>query len=313
MSRNSFGAAGAEKRSDAELSAQLGRYQRQARIWLRIGLLGIAGGLIAAVAMQNTALKALLVAVLFGGGLCCVLFLSSSAQKKLKALMHEQLGDFFRAELDKSFGPALHTPAMQIGRPLLETLCPSDGQWEECETESFREGSYHGLHFAAANVRLYHVYEQGHGQGSLGTSRDLVFKGLVLRCETRASAPSAICAHARTENSPCGAATGDETFDRRFCVTAEREQDARTLLTPQFTAWLSDFAQRVEGTLSGFCWEGGIFSLAIETDYGFAAVASDVDMRDLDAVRRSYRNSLRAMEETLDLLVRDSPLFAQQE
>ena len=312
MSRNSFCAAGAEKRNDAELSEQLGRYQRQARIWLRVGLLGIAGGLIAAVAMQNTALKALLVAVLFGCGLCCVLFLSSSAQKKLKALMREQLGNFFRAELDKSFGPALHTPAMQIGRPLLETLCPSDGKWEECETESFREGRYRGLHFAAANVRLYHVYEQGHGKGSLGTSRDLVFKGLVLRCKTRASAPSAICAHARTENSPRGAATGDEPFDRRFFVTAE-QPDVHKFLTPQFAAWLSDFAQRVEGTLSGFCWEGGIFSLAIETDYGFAAVASNADMRDLDAVRRSYRNSLRAMEETLDLLLQDSPLFAQQE
>ena len=107
--------------------------------------------------------------------------------------------------------------------------------------------------------------------------------------------------------------TGDEMFDRCFCVTAEREQDARALLTSQFTAWLSELAQRMEGKLSAFCWKGRVFSLAIETDYGFAAVASNVDMRDLDAVRRSYRNSLGAMEETLDILLQYAPLFAQQE
>ena len=86
MNRDTFGVAGAEKLSDAALSAQLGRYQRQARTSLRVGLLSIAGGLIAAVAMQNTALKAVIVAVLFGGGLCCVLFLSSGAQRAASEL-----------------------------------------------------------------------------------------------------------------------------------------------------------------------------------------------------------------------------------
>ena len=104
------------KLSETELSEKFGRYQWQARTSLRVGLLGIASGLIAAVAMQNTALKAVIVAVLFGGGLCCVLFLSSGAQKKLKLLMQEQLGDFFRAELERSFGPQLHTPEMQVDR-----------------------------------------------------------------------------------------------------------------------------------------------------------------------------------------------------
>ena len=309
MDRDSFGAAGAEKLSDAELSGQLGRYQRQARTWLRVGLLGIAGGLIAAAAVQNTALKAALVAVLFGGGLCCALFLSGGAQKKLKALMQEQLGDFFREELERAFGPEMHTPEMEIDRTLLNRLCPPDGRWEEYETEHFRQGSYRGTHFAAANVRLYHVYEQGHGQGSLGTSRDLVLKGLVLRCETRVPAPSAIFACVRGAGSP----PGGEAFGRRFRVTAEREQDAHALLTPQFTAWLGDLAQRVEGQISGFGWEDRTFSLLLETDYGFACPASGVDARDLDAVRRSYRNSLGAMEEALDLLLQYAPVFAPQE
>ena len=76
----------AEKPGDAELSRQLGRYQKQARIWLRVGLIGIAGGVISFFAVHDAALKALFVTVLFFGGTCCVLFLSSGAQKKIKSI-----------------------------------------------------------------------------------------------------------------------------------------------------------------------------------------------------------------------------------
>ena len=43
-------------------------------------------------------------------------------------------------------------------------------------------------------------------------------------------------------------------------------------------------------------------SLALETDYAFAAVAGSVDLRDLDAVRRSYIRSLQEMCCVLDQL-----------
>lgn len=96
----------------------------------------------------------------------------------------------------------------------------------------------------------------------------------------------------------------------RFCVTAKPEQDAFYLLTPQFMELIDTFAQSVEGQLSGFCWDGSVFSLGLETDYGFASVASDVDLRYLEAVRRSYRNSLREVEKTLDFLLKNTALFA---
>lgn len=256
----------AEKLSDAELSERLGQYQRQASMWQNIGLLGIAGGLIAAIAVQEAVIKTILVAVLFGGGLCCVLFLSSGAQKKRNALLREQLGGFFCAELEKAFGPDPHTPEMRIDRSLLEALHLLDGQWEECAVENYHEGNYRGLPFSAANVRLDHVYQRGTIREGKETHRDMVFKGLVIRCETRVSAS-------------------------------------------QFTRWIGDFEQCVEGRLLCFCVEGGILSLAIRTDYGFAAVASDVDVRDLDAVRRSYCNSLREMEKTLELLLENTALF----
>ena len=76
---------------------------------------------------------------------------------------------------------------------------------------------------------------------------------------------------------------------------------------------MNEFRQRVEGQLLGFRWEGRVLSLAVETDYGFAAVASNVDLRDLDAVRRSYVRSLHEMEGLLDVLLDSSELLSPQE
>mgnify|MGYP001705121887 FL=1 len=51
--------------------------------------------------------------------------------------------------------------------------------------------------------------------------------------------------------------------------------------------------------------------MAIETDYAFACVASSVDLRDLDALRRSYVSSLQEMGRIIDLLAENSELFAE--
>lgn len=312
MRKRKLDAASTEKLSDAKLSQKLGQYQKQARIWLIVGLLGITGGLICAVAVQDAALKTILVGALFGGGLCCVLFLSSSAQKKLKALTQEQLGGLFQAELKRSFGPNLHTPEMRIDQAFLQTLHLLDGQWEACTVENFYEGNHSSIHFSSANVRLDHVYERGNVRDGLGTWQDMVFKGVVLCCRTYIPASSMVRANVRTEASPRGIMTGNEMFDRRFCVATETEQDAFRLLTPQFMELIVTFKQKFEGQILSFCWEGNVFSLAIETDYGFASIASNVDMSDLDAVRHSYRNSLEKMETLLDLLMKNTVLFGDE-
>ena len=150
-----------EKMSEAELSKKLGQYQKQARIWTIIGLVGVLGGVISFFAVDDMALKSILTAVLFFGGVCASLFLGGGAQKKLKALMQEQMGDFFRAELENAFGPDMHTAQILIDEKLVRSLRLLDGQWEEIETENFREGEHNGAHFSAANVRLNHVYERG--------------------------------------------------------------------------------------------------------------------------------------------------------
>lgn len=305
------GAPTAGTMSDAELSRQLGRYQELSTLWLWIGLIGIFAGLILYFAVSNKLLKTILVAVLFFGGICCVIFLSGNAQKKLRTLLQDQLGGFFRETFEKIFGPDLHTEAMRIDKACIDALCLRDRPWEECEIENLHEGVHRGIRFSAANVRLIHVHKEGSGQEGYETIRDLVCKGLVIRCETCTVASSPIRINAQlsadTQNM---AAAGAQSFDSRFRITAG--DDAAPLLTPQFKESLLEFEQSVNAGLLGVYWKDQILSLALKTDYAFAAVASNVNLCDLDAVRRSYAVSLQEMGDALDLLLKNTALYPQK-
>ena len=159
--RSAFAAPDAGRMTDAELSKRLGGLQRRSAVWLLVGLAGAVSGTVCFFAVQAALLRAILVTVLFFGGVCCAVVFGGGAQKKLKALMHEQLGDFFRSEWEKTFGPDIHTPEMRIDEPFVKALHLLDGEWETCSVENFHEGEYGGVHFSAANVRLDHVYQRG--------------------------------------------------------------------------------------------------------------------------------------------------------
>ena len=231
------------KMTDAELSKKLGHYQAMSVIWFWLGVVGAVSGTIFYFVLQNKALKSILMAVLFFGGVFCASFFGGGAQKKLKALMQEQMGDFFRTEWEKAFGPDIHTPEMRIDESFMRALHLLDGKWEECTVENFHEGDHGGIHFSAANVQLDHVYERGCPHDGYETCRNMVFKGIVLRCRTWVPVPSPVLANVRTEDSPCGVLTGNNIFDRSFCVTANSEQDAACCLTPRFIDFLTQFDQ----------------------------------------------------------------------
>ena len=262
------------KMTEAELSKKLGSYQTQSVLGTWVGLIAVIGGVISYFVVDHPAVRAILTGVLFFGGIGSALFIGGGAQKRIKALMKSQLGDFFGAELEKAFGPELHNPALSIDETVMKTMHVMDDEWEECLVEELHQGRQRGVCFSAANVRLDHVYEREHPQDGFETCREMVFKGLVLRCETRISAPSF-----RTD-------------------------------MPQFTDALHELERRMNGRVLGACWEKNVFSLALETDYEFAAVGSSVDLRDLDAVRSSYIESLRKMGKILNLLLQNDAFFA---
>lgn len=297
------------KMTDAELAEKLGHYQRASLIWSLIGMVGVVSGTVSFFAVQNAVLKTILVAVLLFGGICCVLFPGGNARKKLKALMQEQMNDFFREELEKAFGTEIHIPELCIDEPFVKMLELGEGKWEECKAEGFYEGIYHGVKFSAANIRLDHVYKKSIPHEGHETCIKQVFKGIVLRCKTRIDASLPVRAAARTERSPRGVATENETFDRNFCISAETATDVSCLFTQKFFELPEKLEQCADGHVCAFQWEKDTFSLAMETDFEFASVAGNIDFSDLDAVRRSYTESLWKTEKLLDILLENTELF----
>lgn len=81
------------------------------------------------------------------------------------------MGDFFRAEWEKAFGPDIHTQEMRIDEPFMRAHHLLDGKWEECTVENFHEGDHGGIHFSAANVQLDHVYQRGCSHDGYETCR----------------------------------------------------------------------------------------------------------------------------------------------
>ena len=79
------------KMTDAELSKKLGHYQAMSVIWFWLGVVGAVSGTIFYFVLQNKALKSILMAVLFFGGVFCASFFGGGAQKKLKALMQDDM------------------------------------------------------------------------------------------------------------------------------------------------------------------------------------------------------------------------------
>lgn len=297
------------KMTDAELAKKLGHYRRASLIWNMIGIVGVLSGTVSFFALQNPILKAILVTVLFFGGICCVLFPGGDARQKLKVLIQEKLRDFFREEFEKVFGTEICIPELRIDESFIKVLDPIDGKWEECEADCFHEGSYRGVQFSAVNIRLNHVYKKAIPHEGLNTCRNQVFKGIVLRCKTRIAAPTPIRATERTANSSCGAADVDKTFDRNISILAEPDIAATCLFYPNLPEQLEKLERCAEGHICCFQWEKDTFSLALETDFEFASVAGNTDLGDLDAVRLSYIRSLRKMEKLLDILLDNTALF----
>lgn len=301
-------AAGAEKMSEQELSRRLGHYQRAAAFWTFFSLVCVLAGTVVLLIPHNLVLSA----VLYFAGIGCAIFFGGGAEKKKKALMKEQMGEFFREELENAFGSELCSEKMRIDQAGLKASRLLDYQWEECEIRNFHEGVCRGIHFSAANAVLNHVSEIRIGQEGQQTCRERVFEGLIIHCETRDTAPSAIHVNARIEDDrTTGFLTDDEAFNRRFLITAASEQDAFRLLTPAFIERLAEL-EKISGTkLDGLLWNGCLLSLALETNGVFAEVPGDVDVRDLAAVRRRYVMTLQAMERVMDLL-KGAALFMGQ-
>lgn len=297
-----------EKLTDAQLSKKLGSCQKAESIGMLLGILCVVSGCILMFVKRDIVLICVLVFV----GVALFLLVAKPAQTKKKALLQQQLGGYFRAELTRMFGVEPAAPALPIDRAYLKAAKLSAVDFTECTVTDFHEGECAGLRFSAANVELRRTVEEKSGPDNDNwmTRTETLFRGIVVRCKDICDPALDIALNDMFRERKKDDITDPAAFRKYFTAHTADGREADDQVTPQ----LHDLVQKLEASsasakLCGLILRGGDLTLALNTRYVFADVPDELDLRDIDGIRKWYTSSLTGMERLLTLL-RESPALS---
>ena len=303
--KDKFEPVGAERMTDAELSKQLGSYQRTESVGMLLGVLLVIAGCIMMFVYRNIAV----ICILVFAGVALFLLVAKPAQTKKKALMQQQLGGFFRTELTKAFGPEPEPATLPIDRAYLKAANLSAVAFTECTVTDFHEGEHKGLRFSAANVELRRTVEEKSGPDNDNwmTRTETLFRGIVVRCKDICDSTLDIALNDMFQERKKDNITDPAAFRRHFAAHTADGREADDQVTPQ----LRDLIQKLEASsnsakLCGLILRDGDLTLALNTRYVFADVPEELDLRDIDGIRKWFVASLTGMGNLLDLIT-ESP------
>ena len=296
-----------EKLTDAELSKKLGSYQRTESIGILLGVILVIAGCITMFIRRDP----LLVCALAFPGVALFLLVAKPAQKKKKALMQQQLGSFFRTELTKAFGPEPEPATLPIDWGYLAAAKLSNNPFTECTVTDFYEGEHKGLRFSAANVELRRTVEEKSGPDNDNwmTRTETLFRGIVVRCKGICDPALDITLNDMFQERKKDDITDPAAFRKHFAAHTASGQEVDDQVTPQ----LRELVKKLETTsrtskLCGLILRDGDLALALNTRYVFAGVPEELDLRDIDGIRKWFTASLTGMGNLLDLLM-ESPVL----
>ena len=257
-----------------------------------------------------------MICILVFAGVALFLLVAQPAQKKKKALMQQQLGGFFRTELTKAFGPEPEPATLLIDRAYLKTANLSTVAFTECTVTDFHEGEHKGRRFSAANVELRRTVEEKSGPDNDNwmTRTETLFRGIVVRCKGICSPTLDIALNDLFQERKKDDITDPAAFRKYFAAHTADGREVNDLVTPQ----LRDLVQKLEASsgsakLCGLILRDGDLTLALNTRYVFAGVPEELDLRDIDGIRKWFTASLTGMGNLLDLITESPALTGAAE
>ena len=297
----------ADRMTDEQLSRQLGRYQATESIGILLGVLLVVAGCVTMFIRRDP----LLICALVFPGVALFLLVAKPAQKKKKALLREQLGGYFRTELTRAFGPEPEVPELPIDWDFLASAELLAVPWTECSLEDFHEGVHNGLRFSAANVELRRTVEEkaGPDNDNWMTRTETLFRGIVVRCKDICDPALDMVIREMFQERKKDDITDPALFRKHFTARTADGQDVDEQVTPQ----LRELVQKLESSsrsakLGCLILRDGGLVLALNTRYVFAGVPEELDLRDIDGIRKWFTASLEGMGRLLELLAESEAL-----
>ena len=301
-----------EKLTDAQLSKKLGSCQKAESIGILLGVILVITACISMFIQRDP----FFVCALAFPGVALFLLVAKPAQTKKKALMQQQLGSFFRTELAKAFGPEPEPATLPIDWAYLEAAKLTAVPWTECSINAFHEGECAGLRFSAANVELRRTVEEKSGPDNDNwmTRTETLFRGIVVRCKDICDPALDIALNDMFRERKKDDITDPAAFRKHFAAHTADGREADDQVTPQ----LCDLVQKLEASsasakLCGLVLRGGDLTLALNTRYVFADVPDELDLRDIDGIRKWFTASLTGMGNLLDLITESPALTGGME
>ena len=301
-----------QQMSDAELSKKLGSYQKTESIGILLGVLLVIAGCVSMFIQRNV----ILVCALVFPGVALFLLVAKPAQNKKKALLQQQLGGYFHEELTRAFGPEPEAPELPIDWAYLQAAKLSTISFTECTVTDFHEGEHKGLRFSAANVELRRTVEEKSGPDNDNwmTRTETLFRGIVVRCKDICLPALDIALNDMFQERKKDDITDPAAFRKHFAAHTADGREADDQVTPQ----LRDLVQKLETSsnsakLCGLILRDGDLTLALNTRYVFAGVPEELDLRDIDGIRKWFVASLKGMGQLLDLLAASPALTGATE
>ena len=301
-----------QQMSDAELSKKLGSYQKTESIGILLGVLLVIAGCVSMFIQRNV----ILVCALVFPGVALFLLVAKPAQNRKKALLQRQLGGYFHEELTRAFGPEPEAPELPIDWAYLQAAKLSTVSFTECTVTDFHEGEHKGLRFSAANVELRRTVEEKSGPDNDNwmTRTETLFRGIVVRCKDICLPALDIALNDMFQERKKDDITDPAAFRKYFAAHRLDGREADDQVTPQ----LRDLVQKLETSsnsakLCGLILRDGDLTLALNTRYVFAGVPEELDLRDIDGIRKWFVASLKGMGQLLDLLAASPALTGAAE
>ena len=301
-----------QQMSDAELSKKLGSYQKTESIGILLGVLLVIAGCVSMFIQRNV----ILVCALVFPGVALFLLVAKPAQNRKKALLQQQLGGYFHEELTRAFGPEPEAPELPIDWAYLQAAKLSTISFTECTVTDFHEGEHKGLRFSAANVELRRTVEEKSGldNDNWMTRTETLFRGIVVRCKDICLPALDIALNDMFQERKKDDITDPAAFRKYFAAHRLDGREADDQVTPQ----LRDLVQKLETSsnsakLCGLILRDGDLTLALNTRYVFAGVPEELDLRDIDGIRKWFVASLKGMGQLLDLLAASPALTGAAE
>ncbi len=301
-----------QQMSDAELSKKLGSYQKTESIGILLGVLLVIAGCVSMFIQRNV----ILVCALVFPGVALFLLVAKPAQNRKKALLQQQLGGYFHEELTRAFGPEPEAPELPIDWAYLQAAKLSTISFTECTVTDFHEGEHKGLRFSAANVELRRTVEEKSGPDNDNwmTRTETLFRGIVVRCKDICDPTLDIALNDMFQERKKDDITDPAAFRKYFAAHRLDGREADDQVTPQ----LRDLVQKLETSsnsakLCGLILRDGDLTLALNTRYVFAGVPEELDLRDIDGIRKWFVASLKGMGQLLDLLAASPALTGAAE